>query len=139
MLYINKLEEESVGFIIIILLIFILDDKIKEYIENTKEMHKKETILKGNIIIERYHNKGAMLNFLENNTNVVKYISGFLLLLLSIVFLFLLPKKGRILLKFSLALIIGGACSNVYDRIKKGYVVDYFSFKFLKNIIFNII
>lgn len=126
------------GFIVIVLLIFILDDKIKNYIENNKEMHEKEMILNGHIIIERYHNKGAMLNFLEKNTKVVKYISAFLLALLSLVFMFILPKQGKKLLKFALALVIGGACSNVYDRITKGYVVDYFSFKFLKNIIFNI-
>lgn len=126
------------GYIVIILLIFILDDKIKEYIEENKEMHKRETILKGNIMIERYHNKGAMLNFLEKNTKVVKYISSILLMILSFIFLFILPRKGKKLLKLSLALVLGGACSNVYDRIKKGYVVDYFSFKFLKNIIFNI-
>lgn len=126
------------GFIVIILIIFIVDDKIKNYMENTKEMHEKETILNGHIILERYHNKGAMLNFLEKNTKVVKYISASLLGVLSIVFMFILPKQGKKLLKLALALVIGGACSNVYDRITKGYVVDYFSFKFIKNIIFNI-
>lgn len=125
-------------YIMIASAIFLLETKIKEYIENNKEMHKKEEILNGNIIIERYHNKGAMLNFLENNVKLVKNISLTLLGILLLIFIFLLPRKGDKLLKFALSLILGGALSNVYDRFTKDYVVDYFSFKFLKKIVFNI-
>lgn len=125
-------------YLILIAGIFLTEWKIKNYIEKNKEMHKKEEILGGNIVIERYHNKGAMLNFLENDVKVVKTISCTLLGVISLIFLFLLPKKGDKLLKFAMALILGGALSNVVDRFTRGYVVDYFSFKFLKKIVFNI-
>ncbi len=125
-------------YITIAAIIFLLEIKIKKYIEDNKEMHKKEEIFNGNIILERYHNKGAMLNFLEKDAKLVKNISITLLGIILLVFLFLLPKKGDKLLKFALSLILGGALSNVYDRITRGYVVDYFSFKFLKKIVFNI-
>lgn len=118
--------------------IFLTEWKIKSYIEKNKEMHKKEEILGGNIIIERYHNKGAMLNFLENDVKVVKTISCTLLGVILLMFLLLLPKKGDKLLKIAIALILGGALSNVVDRFTRGYVVDYFSFKSLKKIVFNI-
>jgi lipoprotein signal peptidase len=125
-------------YLILIAGIFLTEWKIKNYIEKNKEMHKKEEILGGNIVIERYHNKGAMLNFLENDVKVVKTISCTLLGVILLMFLFLLPKKGDKLLKFAMALILGGALSNVVDRFTRGYVVDYFSFKFLKKIVFNI-
>ncbi len=125
-------------YITITAIIFLLEIKIKKYIEDNKEMHKKEEIFNGNIILERYHNKGAMLNFLEKDAKLVKNISLTLLGIILLVFLFLLPKKGDRLLKVALSLILGGALSNVYDRITRGYVVDYFSFKFLKKIVFNI-
>jgi signal peptidase II len=125
-------------YILLVLAIFITEYKIKDYIEKNKSMHKKEEILGGNIIIERYHNKGAMLNFMENNVKLVKIITTTLLGILLLIFAFVLPKKGNHLLKLALSLVLGGALSNVYDRIKKGYVVDYFSFKFLKKIVFNI-
>ena len=127
-------------YILIILVIFLIDDKIKHYIEENKEMHKKEVILKNTIIVERYHNKGAMLSFMEKNSRMVKYISATLLGIIFLVFALILPKKNNHILKLSLSLVIGGALSNVYDRIKKGYVVDYFSFNFkgLKKIIFNL-
>lgn len=125
-------------YFILIAGIFLTEWKIKNYIEKNKEMHKKEEILGGNIVIERYHNKGAMLNFLENDVKVVKAISCTLLGVVLLMFFLLLPKKGDKLLKFAMALMLGGALSNVVDRFMRGYVVDYFSFKFLKKIVFNI-
>ncbi len=125
-------------YILIVTSIFITEFKIKKYIEENKEMHKKEKIFNGNIILERYHNKGAMLNFMEDKVELVKMITVTLLGILLLLFALLLPKKGNHVLKFALSLVLGGALSNVYDRLTRGYVVDYFSFKFLKKIIFNI-
>ena len=125
-------------YIIIILVIFITDDKIKQYIEENKIMHKSEKILNGNIIIERYHNKGAMFSFMDDKVEIVKMVSTVLLGILLILFAFIIPKKGGHLFKLGLSLVLGGALSNVYDRLKKGYVVDYFSFKAIKKIVFNI-
>ena len=125
-------------YIIITLIIFITDDKIKQYIEENKIMHKSEEILNGNIIIERYHNKGAMFSFMDDKVEIVKIVSTALLGILLILFAFIIPKKGGHLFKLGLSLVLGGALSNVYDRLKKGYVVDYFSFKAIKKIVFNI-
>ncbi|WMJ90182.1 signal peptidase II [Anaerocolumna sp. MB42-C2] len=125
-------------YILIAVLIFITEYIVKKYIEENKEMYKKEEILNGNIILERYHNKGAMLNFMEDKAELVKKITVALVGVLIFLFAMLLPKKGNRVLKFALALILGGALSNVHDRLIRGYVVDYFSFKFLKKIIFNI-
>ena len=71
---------------------------------------------------------------------MLKTVSGVLLVLISLVFLIVLPMKGKKLFKLGLALTLGGAISNVTDRVKRGYVVDYFSFncKKLKSIIFNL-
>lgn len=127
-------------FILIIIAIFLLDNKIKNYIEDKKEMHKKEKILKDKIILNRYHNKGAFLGIFEKNINFVKVLSSVILGLLLLFFLIILPKKNKKAIKLALSLILAGAASNTYDRHKRGYVVDYFSFNFkpLKNIIFNI-
>ncbi|WP_455714259.1 signal peptidase II [Anaerosporobacter sp.] len=119
-------------------IIFLVDLFIKDYIEKNKKMNEEEEIFNGNIIVTRYHNKGAMLNFLEKNTKLVIFISGVLLGGLLLLLGLLIPRKGNKVLKFALALLVGGASSNVYDRVKRGYVVDYFSFKWLKKVVFNI-
>ena len=52
----------------------------------------------------------------------------------------LFTKKGCVAQKIGLSMVLGGAISNLYDRLVKGYVVDYFSieFKRLKKVIFNL-
>lgn len=125
------------GYFILIAIIAIGDGFIKHYIES-KNFSNDERILGGHIILTKYHNKGAMLNFLENQKKVVLYLSGTILGITLLFFAVILPRKNNKLLKTALSLILGGAISNFYDRVKRGYVVDYFSFKWLKNIVFNI-
>lgn len=125
-------------FILIAIGIFILDFKIKNYIEENKKMDEKEEILAGNIILNRHHNKGAILNILDKKPKLIKVLSALILAILSVIFVIVLAKDKKGGLKLGLSLILGGAASNVYDRFKRGYVVDYFSFKFLKRVIFNI-
>ena len=52
----------------------------------------------------------------------------------------ILPQKGKTVQKFGIAVILGGAVSNLYDRMIRHYVVDYFSFqwKALKKVVFNL-
>ena len=52
----------------------------------------------------------------------------------------ILPQKGKTVQKFGIAVILGGAVSNLYDRMVRHYVVDYFSiqWKKLKKVVFNL-
>jgi signal peptidase II len=127
-------------YIIIVLVIVIGEYNIKKYIEKNRELGERQEILKGNIIIRKHHNEGAFLNFMGEKKEMLKTISCILLGLVSLLFLILLPQKGKKIFKIGLAFALGGAISNVADRIKRGYVVDYFSFncKKLKSIIFNL-
>lgn len=43
------------------------------------------------------------------------------------IFAAVLQRKGARIQKTGLALVLGGAYSNTYDRLKRKYVVDYFS------------
>lgn len=125
-------------YLFLVIAIFITDYFIKDYIEKNKKLEAEETILNGKIIITKYHNKGAILNFLENRKEVVVTISGILFGMILMFFVILLPQRRREVLKFAIACILGGAASNLYDRVKRGYVVDYFSFSFFRKVIFNI-
>lgn len=125
-------------YVVLAVSIFIGDLLIKNYIEKNKEIGKEEPILKGQILVTKYHNKGAMLNFLEKKGKTIVVISSTLLGILLVAVGFLLKKRGYNLLKLGLSFIVGGAASNVYDRFKRGYVVDYFSFKWFNKVIFNL-
>ena len=57
-------------YILIPVIIFIADYFIKDKIENTREIGEDEEILGGKIILHKYHNKGAMLNFLDKSRSL---------------------------------------------------------------------
>jgi signal peptidase II len=127
-------------YILIVLVIVLGEHHIKNYMEKNRELGERQEILKGKIILRKHYNEGAFLNFMGEKKEMLKTISCILLGLISLLFVLLLPKKGKNVFKLGLAFALGGAISNVTDRIKRGYVVDYFSFncKKLKSIIFNL-
>ncbi len=127
-------------YILIVLGIVIGEHFIKNYMEQHRELGERQEILKGRIILRKHYNEGAFLNFMGEKKEMLKTISCILLGLISLLFILLLPKKGKNVLKLGFAFALGGAISNVTDRIRRGYVVDYFSFncKKLKCIIFNL-
>jgi lipoprotein signal peptidase len=137
---IYEMKERGVNMIYVLIIagIFSADWFIKNHIEKNKIFGKDEEILNDNIILTKHHNKGAMLNFMEQKPNSVMIVSGVIFGMILLMFGMLIPKKGNRVLKLGMSLILGGAMSNIVDRFTKGYVVDYFSFKWLKKVIFNI-
>ncbi len=127
-------------YIFIVLAIVITETLIKNHMDKNKDFKDRQEIFGGRIVIRKLYNRGMFLNFLEDKKEIVKTVSGVLLGLLLLLFAIMLPKKGNRLFKLGLAFLLGGAASNVLDRMKRGYVVDYFSFncKKLKNVVFNL-
>lgn len=128
-------------YIIIVGAIFLIELAVKNKIEREKDMKVKEPILGGRVFIRRYHNKGAFLNLGEKIRPVIAIISCVMVAIIGIIFILTLTRKGSGILKLGLALLLGGAFSNTYDRLKRKYVVDYFSFQTksprINKIIFN--
>lgn len=122
--------------------IFVLDFVVKKNVEDKLEYNKPEKKLNDRIIVRKVYNKGGALNAFDKNQEFVAGFSAALTFSIIIAQLYLIGKKGFHFLKFAFSLVIGGACSNVFDRINRKYVVDYFSFnskvKKIKDIVFNI-
>ena len=127
-------------YLLIIIVLVCVETKIKNYVEENIDTEESKDLFDGKITLRKHYNRGMFLNYLENKKEIVKTVSLVCLGLLLLLFTLLLPKKGNKLYKLGLSFVIGGAISNVHDRINRGYVVDYFSInqKKLKNIIFNI-
>ncbi|NLL77839.1 MAG: signal peptidase II [Clostridiales bacterium] len=130
------------NYIGIIAAIFSTDFFIKNYIEKNLEAGTEKEKVRGFIRLRKHHNKGAFLNVGQGKRRTVAFISLMLTLVLTFFFIMTLGTKGNTPLRAGLALLLGGAFSNTYDRLKRGHVVDYLSFhvkwKWLSNIIFNI-
>lgn len=113
------------------------------FIKNDRECNKeKHDYFGGNVRITTSHNYGAFLNAGDKKPIIVKTISVALSFVLTIVFISTFTKRGRKELRTALALLLGGAYSNTYDRVRRGYVVDYLQFpklpKNMKHVVYNI-
>lgn len=80
-------------------------------------------------------NRGAAFGMFQNNQIVFILIA----LVASIFGLYYLHKKkipmvGRV----GIILIIAGAIGNLIDRVRLGFVVDYFDFRFIWEYVFNV-
>lgn len=123
-------------------LIFWGDQRIKRRVEKEIASGENREYLKGFLLVRKYHNRGAMLGLGQKKSGLVTALAIAMTLAALLVFLLSLGQKGNLLLRGGLTLLLGGAFSNTYDRLKRGYVVDYFSFgakrgKF-RNIVFNV-
>lgn len=83
-------------------------------------------------------NRGAAFGMLQNQT-VFFLIATPVILLVVIFFYFRLPPGRRYLpLRICSVLIAAGAVGNMIDRIRLGYVIDFFYFSLIDFPIFNV-
>ena len=129
-------------FIAIIMLIVAAESLIKQNREVCGRMGKREPFLGGKLYLTKYHNYGAFLNMGEKYPWLVKAVSLGLCLVCTAIFVLTMGRQGSLLLKTALAILLGGAYSNTYDRMVRGYVVDYFGFQVknrkIRNVVYNI-
>ena len=119
-----------------------LDLGIKWLIEQEKpeEFPKPLPHAKGKILLYRNHNAGFPFGFLEQHAELVRMLPLTVISGLAGFLTAILPQKGKTVQKFGIAVILGGAVSNLYDRMIRHYVVDYFSIQCgkLKKVVFNL-
>ena len=116
-------------YIMTLVSLFAADSIIKYRIEKEKRPGDVTPCLNGKVVIKKYHDKGAMLNIGEQNQHFMAILSLVFSAFVTGIFVATLGMKGKKLLNTGLALILGGAYSNTYDRLRRKYVVDYLSFQ----------
>ena len=122
--------------------VFAADLLLKNHIEKNGREGAEEPVCGGRLLIRKYHNKGAFLDIGQRRRGIVAVLSLILTLSATVLFLLTFTYRGNGLLRVGLALLLGGAYSNTYDRLVRKYVVDYVSFPVknqkIRNIVFNI-
>jgi signal peptidase II len=77
----------------------------------------------------RYHNQGAAFGFLNDAGGWQKWFFAAISITAAVVITYLIKKHSeQKLFCFGLALVLGGALGNLYDRVTLGYVVDFLNF-----------
>jgi len=122
--------------------LFQADLAVKHEIDNNEKFDGAHDLCGGFIQVKKLRNYGmAGGRFTGHMPAVIRY-SGILILGCAGRFLYLLCQEGHRMQKAGFALLTGGALSNLYDRCRKGYVVDYVSFRTpferLNRLVFNL-
>ena len=80
-------------------------------------------------------NRGAAFGLFQNNQIIFVVVA----MIACIVGLYYLYKKDlNLLAKSSIILLISGAIGNMIDRVRLGFVVDYFDFRIIWEYVFNV-
>ena len=119
-----------------------LDLIIKNAIEEQDEDNFPKELegSKGKILLHKSHNAGFPFGYLKEKQSLVQMFPLAVASFVAGIQVCLLQGKGRHAEKLALSLVLGGAASNLYDRLVRSYVVDYFSLQYgrLKKVIFNL-
>lgn len=101
------------------------DQILKKAVEDSVPKGKNLKVMNGPLTLRKVYNRGAAFNMLDGHPELVKKLSAFLTGILAARDIWLCGKRGRILEKTGMALLTGGAFSNMIDRLVRGKVVDY--------------
>ncbi len=121
-------------FFLIVSAIYVLDQCSKLFIVRTMELHQSLPVINNVFHITHVHNYGAAFGILAHRTEFFIMVA-LLVVLLILAYLKYLP-EGHHLLRIALALQLGGALGNLSDRVRLGFVVDFFDFRVFP--VFNI-
>lgn len=120
---------------LIIVLLIGIDQASKMWALNSLKEIGSIPIIENVFHLTYVENRGAAFGMLQNNQSIFIIVA----LTASVFGLYYLhTKKVNFLGKASITLIIAGAIGNLIDRVRIGFVVDYFDFRFIWEYVFNI-
>ena len=102
-----------------------LDMGIKQYVEETLKKGEERGDESLKVVLRRVHNKGFCLNALDKYPIIIKSVSAVLCTMIGARAYELFQKKARWIEKLGMSVLGAGAFSNTFDRLVRGYVVDY--------------
>ena len=109
-------------------IVVVLDLYTKHLIQNAFAYGEQLTITSFFDLV-RYHNEGAAFSFLADAGGWQKWFFSGVSMVAVVVITYLINKhQNQKLFCAGLALVLGGAIGNLYDRLTLGYVVDFLSF-----------
>jgi signal peptidase II len=115
-------------YFLFILVMIALDQAAKAVISRTIELYESRTVIPGFFNITRIHNRGAIFGAFNQSNNTAVFIAltaaSLLALGLVVFYFFKTPSSDR-LVKMALSLIMAGALGNLFDRLIRGFVIDF--------------
>jgi len=125
---IASMRSSGLSWIWLSALIVLLDQGSK-FIASSALVYGEPVVLLPFFDLTLLHNKGAAFSFLANQGGWQRWFFAAVALAMSIYLVVWLKKTPRtmVLQALALALILGGALGNLWDRVLLGHVVDFIS------------
>ena len=124
---------------VILVIVAVLIDQYTKYLAVTHLKDGPAFVLIDNVFELNYlENRGAAFGLLQNRQ--IFFVCVAILIFAFILYCYVrIPKTGRYLpLRLCGIFIVAGAAGNLIDRIRLGYVVDFFYFRLIDFPVFNV-
>jgi len=115
------------GWLWLSLLVLVIDQASKFYFEGKLEMFQQIVVIPDLFSWTLAYNTGAAFSFLADSSGWQRWLFALIAIVVSAVLVVWLKRLGRneTWLAVALALVLGGALGNLYDRIALGHVIDF--------------
>ena len=115
------------GWLWLTVLVLVIDLTSKVYFDNSLQMYQQIVVIPDFFSWTLAYNTGAAFSFLADSAGWQRWLFALIAVVVSGVLVVWLKRLGRneTWLAIALALILGGALGNLYDRIAYGHVVDF--------------
>lgn len=123
--------------VVIILLLVGIDQYVKFMVENGLEVRQGIEVISNFFYIYHVRNTGVAFSIFSGKVFIMAIVGGIAIIGM-IIYCIRNYKKMDILTKGIVILFMAGAIGNTYDRIFRGFVVDFLDFRGIWNAIFNI-
>ncbi len=125
---VQKLQS-TLCFILVALSVFALDQFTKQMVIAHLNLHQSIEVIPGFFSLTYVRNTGAAFGILSGSERWrIHFFLAVGLLALILLFRFFYSNHHKPLVLIGTGLICGGAAGNLADRIRLGYVVDFFDF-----------
>ena len=108
-------------------LVIIIDQATKYWIQSRMAYGESSPVIREVFHITYILNPGAAFGILENKTWF--FIAVALVLLAGVAYLYPRMPANQPMVKLGTGLLVGGAIGNLIDRVRIGYVIDFFDFR----------
>lgn len=109
-------------------LVIVLDQASKLYFESALQLYQQIVIIPDLFSWTLAYNTGAAFSFLADHSGWQRWLFALIAAVVSavlVVWLKRLPRRGQGWLAMGLALVLGGALGNLFDRMVYGHVIDF--------------
>lgn len=113
---------------LIAIAVFLFDQLAKKYISKSLSLGQSIPVIKNIFHLTLVHNTGVAFGLFKNRQAFFIIITSVVILYIALV-LFLNRKQNSLSSRIAFGLILGGAGGNLLDRLRLGFIVDFFDFR----------